>query len=117
MSVEALRTYSFRGPASLRGQIDDALVQLEQIGEDQEIQEWLGREFRLSLLRRLTSTKSVDSGSDLVRAAVESLTEATNRVASDLKLVDEYAEWAELDIEGEEFTKAALEAGKEIWQE
>lgn len=76
----------------------------------------MGREFHLELLRRFEDAPATAKDqSGFIRTAVELLVGATEKVAADLKLAEEYAAAAGKDSEGEAFREGALAAGADIW--
>lgn len=114
------RTYSFRAPDDLGRRIKAASELLNGVMRDshEEIESWLGREFHLGLLRHFAETRDpLPDQSSFMRSAVELLAAATEKVAADLELARDYAEWASKDAEGDAFRQAALVAAKSVWSD
>jgi hypothetical protein len=113
------KTYSFRAPEGLAAQLDVIRGLWPVLIEDDRRAAELGRELQRQLLRRLTETGSsgLRGQSDVIRLAVEALVAATARLEEQTALAEEFAAWAQEDIEGDAFRAAALRAGATSWND
>lgn len=107
------RTYSFRADADLGERIEVARSTLRRIGDELESQEnaWIARELQLALVRRSSELAESGNRSELMRATMELLVEATEKIADDLRFIDDYAAAAQARTpEDEEFLEVAQRA-------
>ena len=114
------RTYSFRADASLGERIELARSTLSRIGTELESPEnaWIAREIQLALLRRSREMAESANRSELMRATMELLVAATEKIAEDLRFIDDYAAATrERTAEDEEFLEAAQRAGAAFWRD
>lgn len=115
----AERTYSFRAPAELAERLAAALDRFAALSrEGPEIQEWLSRELRMELARRLRRAPEIARDrSAFMRSAVEMLVGVTEKVSLGLELGPEYAAAREEDQEADAFHRAALKASLPVWRD
>jgi hypothetical protein len=114
------RTYSFRADAELGERIEQARANLARLAETLESpeNEWIAREIQLALLRRSREMAESANRSELMRATMELLVAATEKIAEDLRFIDDYAAAArERTAEDEEFLEAAQRAGAALGRE
>ena len=107
------RTYSFRADADLGERIEFARATLAHIGQalERPENEWIARELQLALLRRSRELAGSENRSELMRATMEMLVAATEKVAEDLRFIEDYAAAARTRTpEDEEFLEAAERA-------
>jgi hypothetical protein len=114
------RTYSFRADAQLGDRIELARATLLRLGEALENpeNEWIAREIQLALLRRSRELADSANRSELMRATMELLVAATEKIEEDLRFVDAYAAAARARTdEDEEFLEAAQRAAGALWRD
>lgn len=114
------RIYSFRADAELGERMELARENLLRIGEALESpeNEWIAREIQLALLRGSRDLAESANRSELMRATMELLVAATEKIAEDLQFVDAYAAEARArTAEDEEFLEAAQRAGAALWRD
>jgi hypothetical protein len=114
------RTYSFRADADLGERIELARSTLARIAKALESPEndWMAREIQLALLRRARELAESANRSELMRATMELLVAATEKIAEDLRFMEDYAAAArERTAEDEEFLDAAQRAAAALWRD
>lgn len=114
------RTYSFRAPSDLGERLERARQTLAGLAESHgdEAVEWALDEFDLELRRRWDGVIGrAQSQSSLIRATIELLVAAAEKVARDLSLAGEYEAWAAKDDEGEAVRAGALRAASAAWRD
>lgn len=114
------RTYSFRADAGLGERIELARSTLLRIGEALESpeNEWIARELQLALLRRSRELAESENRSELMRATMELLVAVTEKIAEDLRYIEDYAAAGrERTDEDEKFLEAAQRATAAVWRE
>ena len=113
------RTYSFRADAELGERIELARSTLRRIAEALETpeNEWIARELQLALLRRSRELAESANRSELMRETMELLVAATEKIADDLRFIEDYAAAArERTAEDDEFLEAAERASAVLWR-
>lgn len=114
------RTYSFRADAELGERVERARATLASLGDALASPhgEWIAREIQLALLRRSREMGESANRSELMRATMELLVAATEKIAEDLRFIEDYAAAArERTAEDEEFLEAAQQAGAALWRD
>ncbi len=119
MSTNApTKTFSFKAPTEWEDRIDRALEVLGDIpGFDSEAGAQIRQELELSILRRPERLTRAANQSDLMRAVVELLLGATEKVERDRIKGDSYAAAAKERSEHETaFTRSSTRAAARRWR-
>jgi hypothetical protein len=113
------RTYSFEASAELADRVAQASVALATFPSDSpEVDAWIGREFEMGLARlRRVGPGLADDPAAFMRAAVEMVVGAVEKVTAGLGIEDQLRAWAAEDAEGGAFRRGALEASTPVWHD
>jgi hypothetical protein len=114
------RTFSFRAPRELGKRMEQARASLERFqavaDEQVDAAAWLASEFELALLRRLPALASARGQSAFMRAAMETLVAATEKVERELERMPALKDFDRHDREGEQVRAAMLDATATGWR-
>jgi hypothetical protein len=112
------QTYSFRAPREFAQRLDRTRRALAHLSGEQGrgVEPWLVAEFEMALLRRLPEVADSGSQGAFVRAVMEAVVSATEKVERELERMDAYAAFADQDTEGEDLRRAALAQTASFWE-
>jgi hypothetical protein len=113
------RTYSFEASPDLAARVARASRALAALPSDSpDLEAWLARELEMgcAVLRRAAPDLAGDSAV-FMRAAVELVVGATEKVAVGLGIEDELRAWDREDTEGDAFRRGALKASTQVWRD
>ena len=113
------RTISFRASEEFLERLERARKTVHELRgphEPAEIDAWLIGEFNIALMRRLSPLTDAATQGAFVRAVMEALVGATERVQRELGRLAAYGEFATQDEAGDDLRRAALAAAAEHWQ-
>jgi hypothetical protein len=114
--TEPTTSYSFRGPRKFGERMERARKALREIDLASPDGERVLHEFELAALRRPEKLVEARNQSDLMRATVELLVTAIEKVQRDQALGEAYAAEAEGRLGDErEFTRASTRAAARRW--